>query len=177
MKRLILAKKLILVIIILPMLIGCSPSPSATSDPQTIDPETTDPKSTSDFEAEFEVIFDGKDCTATGPAEVTAGEHSFVFIDRSEYEGELWLVNVDEGHTYQESLDLQSEPGEWYPKPDWHHYDYTASRESQQLDGERIDREVWKLDKVGLHVILCYVSSPQLIWFPAPIMVVEAPAQ
>ena len=107
-----------------------------------------------------------------------AGEVTTHFIDRSDMRGELWLVYLDEGKTFQDHLDLQSEPGEWYPKPPWVHYDSRVANESQESNGVRVDIETWNLDKVGEHTILCYVSSPpQMLWFAAPLMVVEPPSE
>jgi len=131
----------------------------------------------SDTSAKIEVAFDGKDCTVTGPSELPPGEHTFTFIDQSEWEGELWLVYLDEGKTIQDQLDLQSEPGEWHPKPSWVHYDSNVSRESKEKGDVRIDTETWRLNRVGEHNILCYVDTPQLIWFAAPLMIVENPSE
>jgi hypothetical protein len=45
------------------------------------------------------------------------GDYAFTIIDESDWKGELWLINLNEGKTLQDMLDLQSEPGEWYEKP------------------------------------------------------------
>ena len=122
----------------------------------------------------FEVIFDGKGCTVTGPSELPPGEHTFTFIDQSEWEGELWLVYLDEGYTIQDQLDLQGEPGVWIPKPSWAHYDSSVSRESKEEGDVRIDTETWDLNRVGEHNILCYVDTPRVIWFAASIIIVDS---
>ena len=155
-------------ILIMLLLVGCgttAATPTPTSEPL---PETV---------AEFEVTFDGNDCTVTGPTELPAGEHTFIFIDRSDMRGELWLVYLDDGKTFQNHLDLQSKPGEWYPKPSWAHYDLRVSLESEELEDRRVDSSTWRLDRVGEHTILCYVPYPQKLWFVAPIIVVEAPSE
>ena len=127
--------------------------------------------------AVIEVTFDGNDCTVTGPSELPPGEHTFTFVDQSEWEGELWLVYLDEGKSFQDNLDMQSEPGEWHPKQSWAHYDSVVSRESRETDGERIDTETWSLNRVGEHTILCYVDDPRLLWFAAPLMIVESSSE
>ena len=103
-------------ILIMLLLVGCSKRAAIhTSEPLP------------GLVTEFEITFDGNDCIVTGPAELPAGEHTFIFIDRSEIRGELWLLNLDDGKTFQDHLDLQSKPGEWYPKPSWAHYDSRVS--------------------------------------------------
>ncbi len=161
-----LSQQVTLAILIMLLVVGCgTPAATPTSEPL---PETV---------AEFEVTFDGNDCTVTGPTELPAGEHTFIFIDRSDMRGELWLIYLEDGKTIQDHLDLQSEPGEWYPKPSWVHYDSRVSSESEELEGRRVDSSTWKLDRVGEHTILCYVASPQKLWFVAPLIVVEAPSE
>ena len=164
MKKVALALGLTLIVVA-----GCGPSA------QPIPPT---PTSTSlPTPTPIVVTFDGNDCTVSGPTELPAGEHTFIFIDRSDMRGELWLVYLEDGKTFQDHLDLQSEPGEWYPKPPWVFYDSRVSIESQESNGRRVDSSTWKLDKVGEHTILCYVPSPQMLWFAAPLMVVETPSE
>jgi len=127
--------------------------------------------------ARIEVTFDGNGCTVTGPSELLPGEHTFTFIEQSEWEAELWLVYLDEGKTIQDLNDLQSKPGEWHPKPVWVHYDSVVNRESKEMGDGRIDTETWRLNRVGEHIILCYVDHPRLIWNAAPIMIVENPSE
>jgi hypothetical protein len=126
---------------------------------------------------DFEVTFDGKTCTVSGPTELPVGEVTTKFIDLSDLGGELWLVYLKEGKTFQDHLDLQSEPGEWYPKPPWVSYDSRVTGESQESKGKRVDTETWKLDRVGEHTFLCYVPSPSMLWFAAPLMIVETPTK
>jgi len=148
----------ILSLLIVPLLMtGCAPKG------EVIDP--------------IEVRFDGNGCTVTGPTELPAGEHPFIFIDRSDYLGELWLVYLDDGNTTQDLLDGQSEPGDWYPKPIWAHYDSGESNKSEELEEGRVDTYTWKLDKVGEHTVICYVGYHKLLWIGAPLMIVEAPSE
>ena len=166
--------------VILPIFIfiGCS-APATTHTPTPIPTKTPEPttESVPEIVAEFEITFDGKDCIVTGPTEVPAGKHTFMFIDISDMKGELWLHNLDDGKTIQDCLDLQSEPGEWYPMQSWAHSDVCYSHKTQESNGKRVSIEVWILNKVGEHNIMCYVHSPKMIWFAAPIIVVEAPSE
>jgi hypothetical protein len=126
----------------------------------------------------IEVTFDGTDCTVTGPTELPAGEHTFIFIDRFDRKAVLWLVNLDDGKTTQDLLDRQSEPGEAFPRPSWIHDDTQKSIESEELEGRRVDTSTWRLDIVGEHTIVCYVHSiPRIIWYPSPLWIVEAPSE
>ena len=170
-----ISRQLLWSLFILFLFVGCS----APATPTPIQPtETSSPTPVPEIVAEFEITFDGKDCTVKGPTEVQAGKHTFSFFDISDdMRGELWLVNLDEGKTIQDELDLQSEPGEWHEKPSWVHYDARDSYKSQESNGKRISFETWRLDKVGEHIILCYVVNPQMLWFAAPIIVVEAPSE
>jgi hypothetical protein len=62
-------------------------------------------------ESVIEVTFDGNDCIVSGPSELPPGEVITRFIDMTDLNAELWMVNLDEGKTFQDQLDLQSEPG------------------------------------------------------------------
>ena len=122
---------------------------------------------------EIEVTFDGKECTVSGPTELPLGEVTTKFFDLSDLGGELWIVYLKEGKTFQDHLDLQSEQGEWVPKPSWVSYNSRISGKSEESKGKRIDTEIWNLDRAGEHVIFCYVSSPQMLWNAAPLFISE----
>lgn len=125
----------------------------------------------------IEVIFTGDDCTVTGPSELPAGKHTITFIDESDMDSELWLIRLKEGKTFQDVLNEQSEPGDWYAKRDWQYYDAIVSVESKESEGRRIDTYIWNLPQVGEHAISCYVDSPRLHYWVAPITIVEAPSE
>ncbi len=122
---------------------------------------------------EFVVTFDGNGCVAEGPSEVLPGKYGFKFIDKSDVKGELWLLYVDSEKSFQDLLDEQSEPGEWYAKPSWCHYGSKISGESEETDGGKVEIAVWDLRWVKEYAIMCYVDSPRNLWFVAPINVVE----
>lgn len=148
---------------ILVLVTACTSSKIESSDQG----ESPDPK------IEFVVTFDGNGCVAEGPSEVLPGEYGFKFIDTSEVKGELWLLFLNKGKTIQDELDKQSEPGEWYPKPAWVHYGSKVSSESEETDEGRVEISVWKLNEIREYTIMCYVGSPQKLWFVAPIYVVK----
>ena len=179
---------IVLFILIGIALVGCgisaaAPTPVPPTDapsPTPIQPTDT-PSPTSEPLSEtadgFEVTFDGNDCTVKGPNELPVGDHTFIFINRNDLTGELWLVNYDDGKTSQDMLDGQSEPGEWYPKPSWAHFDSRITSKWEELEGGFVTTSIWKLDRVGEHTIICYVRSPQKIWFPASFMIIEATSE
>jgi len=149
-----------------------APTPSDTPVP------TDTPIPTNTPTPEFEVMFDGKDCTVDGPAELPAGKHSFIFIDTSDFIGEVYLLYLQEGKTFQDHLDLQNEPGDWYPKQAWAYYDHQFSSEQLESNGRTVTLSTWNLEPVGEHTILCYVGgSSQQLWFAAPLMIIETPSE
>jgi len=151
-----------------------TPSPTPTQPTDTPSPTSEPLSETADG---FEVTFDGNDCTAKGPNELPVGDHAFIFIDRSDVRVQLELLNLDDGKTTQDLLDRQSEPGEWYPKPIWAHYDSRITSKWEELEGGNVITSTWKLDRVGEHTVACYVGSLPKIWFPASFMIVEATSE
>jgi hypothetical protein len=61
--------------------------------------------------AVIEVTYDGTECTSNAPASVPAGEQTFVLINNSDHVTQLLVADIEEGHTYQELIDLQNEAG------------------------------------------------------------------
>jgi len=120
------------------------------------------------------VTFDGNDCTVTGPTELPTGEHSFLLKDLSGQRQVLYVSHLLDGKTFQDMLDLQSEPGEWYPKPSW--VIHPGRRPTERIaEGEHLYTFV--LNKEGEHSIELYASSPRSLWFCAPLKVMEAPSE
>ena len=125
-------------------------------------------------EADFEIKYSGDDCKVTGPTKVSAGEHTFKFIQSSDLKGELYLIYLRDGKTFQDLLDGQSEPGEWYQRPSWYDYDTRVSFEYETVEDNRVIIATIKLDKVGEHAIICIVRLPQKqFWLVAPVTVEE----
>jgi len=180
----------VLLAIIGVVLASCSKDSSEDEISETVEPQissnapisltdeaTSSTGSLPETDAEFEVTFDGSDCWVDGPHEVPVGDHTFNFINTSDFMGELWLVFLHEDKTFQDHIDLQSEPGVWYPKPAWVSYDSRVFTDLLETSGSDVKTTTWKLDRVGEHTILCYVPSPQKLWFAAPVFVVGAPSE
>jgi hypothetical protein len=147
------------------VLVGCG-APASTPTP--IQPtEEQAPASTSTQEpvAEFEVTFDGINCTVSGPSDLLSGSHSFALFDSSDIGVDLWVGRLEEGRTVQDLYDGQSQPGEWYPKPSWFFYDKEVGSAWMNNDGA----EVWtySLNQQGEHVVYVGVYLPDVkhLWF------------
>jgi hypothetical protein len=121
----------------------------------------------------IEVIFDGNECTVSGPTELPTGDHSFVLKDLSGQNQVLYVSHLLDGKTYQDLLDLQSEPGEYVPKPSW--VVRAARGIRRNAKGERV--YTFSLDKEGEHAIYIGSSHPLSLWNCAPLWVTEAPSE
>jgi len=185
-------KNMVFPLLVLMLVAACAitqPAPTSTPVPPTEPlptplPEPTNtprppkPTKTPLSPPLFEVLFDGTDCTVDGPTELPSGDYAFTFIDESDWRGEVYLTYIDDDKNLQDQLDLQSEPGDWYPKPSWAHYDVDVSPwydlpEDEVSEGRKVTTSVWRLKKVAEHIILCYVPSPAKIWFAAPIWIID----
>ena len=71
----------------------------------------------------IEITYDGTECTSNAPASVPAGAQTFVLINTSDQgTTELLVRGIEDGHTYQELVNLQNEaggPGANTPRPEW----------------------------------------------------------
>ena len=158
-KRRIEMRKTVLALgVTLIVLAGCGPSPTPTP--------TATP-------TPIVVTFDGNECTVSGPTELPTGEHSFLVKDLSGQRLLLYVSRLVDGKTFQDMLDLQSEPGEYYSKPSWVIY---PGRTSERIaEGE--DLFTFSLDKEGEHAIYLFGDWPLSLWFCAPLKVMEAPSE
>ena len=153
---------------------------ASTSEPMAIPPHTPTPEPmdipTNTQQAPiptpqsagitFEVTFDEDDnCKVIGPTEVPVGEYLFVLDDRSRLDLGLWVVQFHEGKTYQDLLDLQSEPGEYIEQPLWTTHPFYFTR----------DHETWtvNLDESGEHAIVLGSYSPKSVWVCSAFQVLE----
>jgi hypothetical protein len=109
MNRQKLSQQVMWAILIPLLLVGCgAPAATPTSEPS---PEPVVEVG--------DVIFDGTECTVSGSTELPPGRYSFVLKDQSELEVNLFVSRLTDGKTFQDLLDLQSEPGEYVPEQDW----------------------------------------------------------
>jgi hypothetical protein len=114
-------------IVIALLLVGCcapaaTPTPIPPTDTPTPVPPT--PKPASETFPEYDpntilVTFNGDECIASVPTELPVGEHQFVLRNLSDQFQSLWVSHILDGHTYQDLLDMQSEPGVYFPGPSW----------------------------------------------------------
>ena len=131
--------------------------------------QTTEIPTTEPIEITFEVTFDGNGCTVSGPTEVPTGDYSFLLNNTSDRRVKLVVGQLLDGHTFQDLVDLQTEPGDtfgiepWMSKPFYYtkdHKIYTVS-----------------LDEAGEHVISISVYKHLGIWLCVPFQVIETPSE
>ena len=124
---------------------------------------------------EIEVIFEGNGCTASGPTRLPTGDHSFAYKNLSEDNIDLWVGRILDGKTYQDMLNLQSEPGEFIPQPSW----TVHQRQLGKAWNESIGGEIYTFDlnNEGEHYIVVGSYSPKSVWFCGSFQVIEAPSE
>jgi hypothetical protein len=172
MNRQKLSQQVVWIILITLLLVGCDvPAATLTPFPPTAAPA---PTSGSMIGSVIEVTFDGTECTVSGSTELPIGEYSFVYKDLSEENVPFWVARLLDGRTFQDLLDLQSEPGEYYPKPSW-----TVYPSGSWTWNESIDAGVYtfSLDKEGEYATAVGGDFPPSLWLCAPLWVIEAPSE
>lgn len=128
-------------------------------------PKATRLPSTTPPTHDFEVTFDGNSCTVSGPAEVPIGDYSFRLINSSDSRIKLMVTQLLEGHTFQDLVDLQTEPGDnfmvkaWMSKP----FYYT---EDQII-------YIVSLDEAGEHGIGLAEYNHVAMWLCGPFQVIK----
>lgn len=61
--------------------------------------------------ADFDVRFDGEECTVTGPESVPAGEYTVVLTDTSGLDVDVDVAGYDDGHTFADIEEYIEETG------------------------------------------------------------------
>lgn len=123
----------------------------------------------------FEVTFDGNECIIAVPAELPAGKYSFVLKDLSGADMDFYLSLINEGHTFQDLLDMQSEPGEFYPQPYWTHHPTKLAQKWDESYGGTV--YTFLLVEIGEYVSSVGRYDPDSNWYCAPFQIVEAPSE
>jgi hypothetical protein len=173
------------VLVVLPLAFGgCGSSESTdtttkstiaattTASSTTATPTTAPPSTASAADYIIELTFDGSVCTTIGPAVVPTGVHSFVVRDLTgESPADMRTMAITDGHTYQDLLDLQSEPGEYVPLPEWAERPLTTF---EPVDRELGDNELGKrlILEPGEHGIV--VRTDEGLWFCGALAVTES---
>ncbi|KPK11068.1 MAG: hypothetical protein AMJ56_06790 [Anaerolineae bacterium SG8_19] len=124
------------------------------------------------------VTYVGDGCSYSGPTELQTGLRSIVFKDLSDQNQDLWADRIRDGYTYQDYLDLQNKPGEYFPRPSWI---IPASIPSEpwvwdESAGARV--YTWRFDKPGVYILVVGKDKPismLSLWICGSIQVVEAP--
>lgn len=141
-----------------------------TSAPTATPTLTPDP-----FAEAIEVIFDGKECVVIGPSELPVGKNSFILKDLSDKKVDIWVSLLSDGKTFQDLVDQQNEPGEYFPKPDWvHHTSFIRGGWNDLVEGAVF---TFIFTNEGEHAIYVGGYRPETLWFCAPIMIIEASSQ
>ncbi len=116
---------------------------------------------------DFEVTFDGNGCTVSGPTEVPIGNYSFFLNNTSDSRVELKVAQFLDGHTYQDLVDLQTEPGNNF------RIEYWMSQPFKYTKDHKI--YIVSLDEAGEHGIAISVYPHVGIWLCVPFQVIESP--
>jgi hypothetical protein len=168
MNRQELSQQVMWAILMTLLLVGCgapvaTPTPASEPSPEPV-VEVGD------------VIFDGTGCTVSGSTELTPGRYSFVLRNLTEGDVTLFVRRLTDGKTFQDLLDLQSEPGEYIPRPDWVARIVEQGIAWQKPDGGEV--HTYKLISEGEYAVSIWSwetdTGTQRIWLCAPFRVIEA---
>jgi hypothetical protein len=173
-------QKMIWSIFILLCVAGCrAPTAEATIIPSTPTPTsapTPTPTPSPQHNAELiEVRFDGSQCTLSDLTELPPGTHSFILFDSSGTNQELWISNYIFGKSWQDVLDLQSEPGEYFPKPGWAVHPPLILKSGDDSSGGKI--YTFKFSTEGRYGIAVGRDNPASLWLCGPFLVVKELSQ
>ena len=117
------------------------------------------------------VTFDGYECNLSAPAVLPIGKHSFLFKNFSNEEMGLWTNLISPGHTYQELLDLQREPGVPQHQPDWLLSNVQKTGYQVEPNGDKIYTFAYNI--AGEYLILIAWEMPASLWFCGAFQVIE----
>jgi hypothetical protein len=169
MNRQKLFQQVMWAILITLLLVGCgAPAATPTSEPS---PEPVVEVG--------DVIFDGTECTVSGSTELPPGRYSFVLKDLSEEDVHLFVSRLTDGKTFQDLLDLQSEPGEYVPEQDWLNHTVEPGSAWNKPDGGEVHTYIFIEE--GEYAVSLWSweteTTPMKIWFCAPFWVKEDPSE
>lgn len=94
-----------------------------------------------DVNADITVTFDGAQCTVEGPAELDPGQHTFLFVDEADRSAEMWVRQLVDDVTYDETIEYMEEqggPGVYFSQPEWVVNVPQYAPETQPADGQHL---------------------------------------
>jgi hypothetical protein len=126
-----------------------------------------------------DIIFDGTECTVSGPTELSPGKYSYVLKDLSDYEVIVHIHRLSDGKTFQDVLDQQSEPGEHFPNQDWMSPVVEPGFALQKPDGGEVHTYFFISEREYVISLWSYPTTthPPKIWICAPFWVREASSE
>jgi hypothetical protein len=163
-----MTKRLILISLIF-LTAACAPS--LPSNQPVLDAEAVEQAATE----VIEVTFYGESCDVSAPEVLPVGEYSFVLKDLDgKTSAELYVARLTDGHTYQDLLEPQDSPGDYYPKPNWLIY-ATNIRTVNASTGERSYEVTLESGEHAIYIGNRLPTNKWGLWFCVPLMVVELP--
>ena len=115
-----------------------------------------------------EVSWDGNECVVTGPSVVPVGNHGVIWKNHTDQFFNLVVRYLHDGHTFQDLLDLQGEPGRMFPRPSWvEEIEWTIRRD----DPIGTDILTFHLNREGNYDIHFWNSN--FLWICGPLTAVE----
>lgn len=165
-------KRIGLFLLILLCVSACTaaqPEPTPTPPPPTAPPATPTPEPTETPEepSPFWVTFDGAGCVSEAPETLPADKHSFLVVNSTDTELSLWITLLIGDVTYQDLLDQQSEPGEFFPAP----YDVRTPVKLADKWDDSLGGKFYKFSfyEEGDYVIALGGLNMDALWFCAPL--------
>ena len=141
MKSLTLSTNVLLYILILIILAGCSESTGSR---------------------EAVIDFDGETASYEGPEVLTAGEMKVILNNNSEYDLDVLFLKLEDGKTWQDVLDYVGTPGSDVPPPSWVKNGATKIG----IPGEP-DTNIYNFQNGSYAMVLCRcneILAPTQIW-------------
>ena len=156
---------------------GCSGDDDDTATPTTTVASAGSDEAATTVGADFDVVFDGDECTVKGPESVPAGEYVFVFTDNSDLGTEktpvlMWVRAYVDGHSHEELLEIQEEEyggpgGSVEIRPPWV-MNTRVTYDVPALDLAENQTQSAAILEPGPHGMNVAVSGPARQWFCLP---------
>lgn len=161
-----------LLIFLLSACAAAQPVLTPTSPPPTDPPPTSTPVPTETPEEQpsFLVTFNGTGCISEVPETLPPEKYSFLVANSTDTELALWVTLLPDDITFQDLLDKQSEPGEYFSAP----YDLRtpvklAARWDDSLGGKYYKFSFYE---EGEYAIALGGLNLDALWFCAPFHIV-----